>query len=88
MNVIGQVVRARRHQLGISQETLAERSRLDRTYISSIERGKRNPTLQALVLLAVGLQLPRGELLATVIDAMTEQDPWVARAVKRGAVGD
>ena len=88
MDVIGAVVRARRSELGISQETLAERARLDRTYVSSIERGKRNPTLQALACLAVGLQLPRGELLAAIVDAMTEQNPWFARAVERGTMED
>ena len=88
MDAIGPVVRARRHELGISQETLAERARLDRTYVSSIERGKRNPTLQVLAHLAAGLQLPRGELLAAVFDAMTDQDPWFARAVERGFIGE
>ena len=88
MDLIGPVVRARRHELGISQETLAERAHLDRTYISSIERGKRNPTLQVLGCLAIGLQLPRGELLAAVVDAMTEQDPWFTHAVERGSVDD
>lgn len=88
MDVIGPVVRARRHALGISQEALAARTRLDRTYISSIERGVRNPTLQVLVALSIGLQLPRGELLAAVVDAMAEADPWYLDALRRGSIDD
>ena len=43
--VFGTSVRRRRLQLGWSQELLGEKSGLDRTYISGIERGVRNPTL-------------------------------------------
>ncbi|WP_218827748.1 helix-turn-helix domain-containing protein [Rubricoccus marinus] len=86
MDVIGPVVRARRKELGISQATLAERAAIDRTYVSSIERGQRNPTLPVLILLTVGLQLPQGALLAAVIDAIANQDDWLARAIERGSV--
>lgn len=85
-DVIGGIVRARRKELGISRAALAERASLDRTYVGSVERGERNPTLPVLVLLTVGLQLPRGALLAAVIDAVTEQDDWLARAIERGSV--
>lgn len=43
--------------------------------------------LQAHACLAVGLQLPRGELLAVVVSAMTEQDSWFTRAVERSSIG-
>ncbi len=38
-------VRRRREAAGLSQEALAEKADLDRTYISGIERGTRNPTI-------------------------------------------
>ncbi len=60
----GRAVRARREALGISQETLAERCDLDRTYISGVERGRRNPTVQAVYRLAGGLDIPAGDLIA------------------------
>jgi transcriptional regulator with XRE-family HTH domain len=41
----GQRVRERRSILGLSQETFADKCKLDRTYISGIERGKRNVAL-------------------------------------------
>jgi len=51
----GEVVRRRRHALGISQEELADRSGLHRTYISQIERGLKSASLKAIVALAKAL---------------------------------
>lgn len=56
-------VRERRHELGLSQERLAELAGLDRTYVSSLERGRRNPTLKTAARLAGALNLPLAELL-------------------------
>lgn len=53
---IGLKVRIQRNFLGISQEELAERTSLDRTYISLLERGKRNPSLLTLIKVAKGLE--------------------------------
>lgn len=47
-----------------SQEELGERSGLDRTYVSGIERGVRNPTLTVLEALANGLGVSLAELLS------------------------
>lgn len=51
-------VRQRRIELRLSQEQLAELSGLDRTYISGIERGVRNPTLSTAERLAQALGVP------------------------------
>ena len=45
---VGAALRALRDEVGISQEELAGRSGLDRTYISGIERGRRNPSVRSL----------------------------------------
>jgi CheY-like chemotaxis protein/DNA-binding XRE family transcriptional regulator len=51
----GITVKSRRNQLGISQETLAERADLHRTYISDVERGARNLSLESMSKLARAL---------------------------------
>jgi len=45
-------VRARRTELGWTQQQLAERTGLHFTYVSSVERGQRNVTLRTVVRLA------------------------------------
>lgn len=59
----GERVRARRVQLCLSQEELAERSGLHRTYVGSVERGERNIALENIARLAIALELAPDELL-------------------------
>jgi transcriptional regulator with XRE-family HTH domain len=61
--ILGERVRARRRALGISQETLADRSGLHWTFVGQVERGKRNLSLHNLLKLAVGLGMDAGDLL-------------------------
>ena len=63
LSQFGKNVRQRRAELGISQEELGYRVELDRTYISGIERGVRNPTLIALISIAKGLDIPVSDLV-------------------------
>jgi transcriptional regulator with XRE-family HTH domain len=57
-------VRRLRVSAGLSQEALAERAELHRTYVSSIERGERNISLQNIFRLAEALGVDPRELLA------------------------
>jgi transcriptional regulator with XRE-family HTH domain len=50
----------------MSQEDLAEKSKLSRNYISDIERGVRNPSLLAVVGIARALRMPLRDLLADI----------------------
>ncbi|MEF1290081.1 helix-turn-helix domain-containing protein [Vibrio sp. M260118] len=59
----GEHIRHLRHKKSISQEELAARCGLDRTYVSGIERGKRNISLLNLFKLAHGLEIEAKELL-------------------------
>lgn len=61
----GAAVRRQRELLRLSQEDLADRSGLDRTYISGVERGVRNPTLQVMQKLADALGSDLDVLFAT-----------------------
>ena len=61
---LGAVIRARRKELGLSQEALASEADLDRTYVGGLERGVRNPTLRVLWRLARALDLSPSELVA------------------------
>lgn len=61
----GAALRRRRESLGISQEELAFRASLDRTYVSGIERGRRNPSLRIVGRLAAALGVPVEELFRT-----------------------
>lgn len=49
-----------------SQESFANHLELDRTYVSGIERGRRNPTLDIIMKIAHGLEVRPAELLSTL----------------------
>lgn len=59
----GLVVRRARINKGLSQEALAAKAGLDRTYVSSLERGRRNPTLTTQERIASALQQRLSDLV-------------------------
>lgn len=60
----GDAIRTIRSRRGVSQESLALECGLDRTYISGIERGVRNPSLTNILKIAAALQIDPAELFA------------------------
>ena len=62
---LGQAMRERRIAIGVSQELLGEFCALDRTYISGIERGVRNPTIDSLSRIAEALECNLSELISS-----------------------
>jgi transcriptional regulator with XRE-family HTH domain len=60
----GRVVRRFREAAGVSQEALADRAGLHRTYISLLERGLRNPSLTVISKLAKALHTSMTALIS------------------------
>ena len=63
----GDAVRRNRLSLGFSQEELAARAGVHRTYIGMIERGEKNVTLKNIEKIAGALQIPMHRLLKLVL---------------------
>lgn len=60
---LGIAVKARREELGLTQEQLDNNTNLHQRWISNVETGKRNPSYGSLRRLAAGLDLSASELL-------------------------
>jgi transcriptional regulator with XRE-family HTH domain len=60
----GNKVRERRTALGLSQEELAERAGVHRTYIGMIERAEKNITLENIEKIAIALEIPLNKLMS------------------------
>jgi transcriptional regulator with XRE-family HTH domain len=60
---LGKNVRGLREERGWSQEDYADRADIHRTYVSDIERGRRNPTATVIEKLAKPFEIAPGRLL-------------------------
>lgn len=67
---LGERVRVRRLELGLSQMELAEKIGLHFTFVSSVERGERNLSLRSLLRLADGLSVNP----AALVDGLSVED--------------
>lgn len=70
--LFGEVIGQLRRNRGISQEDLAERAGVHRTYISQLERGLKSPTLVVLMKLATALGMKASEILAQLEHELNE----------------
>jgi transcriptional regulator with XRE-family HTH domain len=59
----GQAFKARREELGISQEAFAEKIGMHRTYYSAIERGEKNVTIDTMLRVCSALSVPISDVL-------------------------
>ena len=82
---LGLRIKQLRADYPLTQEELAERCGLFRTYMSRIESGLANPTLTVLHALAQGLEIDIGVLLATP-EAKPAAKVRSARPVSRGRI--
>ena len=60
----GSHLRSLRQRQGLSQEEVAHRAGIHVTYLSGIERGRRNPSLKNIRRIALALAVPVGELFS------------------------
>ncbi|GAB2467295.1 helix-turn-helix transcriptional regulator [Comamonas humi] len=63
LRALGAAIRQVRLEKKISQEELAHRSEIDRSYMSSIERGQQNPGIASVLRIAEALEMSAAELL-------------------------
>lgn len=56
-------VRCRRHELGLTQEQVAEKADFHVNYIGGIERAERNPSIESVVALAKALKISPKDLM-------------------------
>jgi transcriptional regulator with XRE-family HTH domain len=72
IEIFGQVLRELREENHISQEKLAEYCDLDRTYISLLERGLRQPTITTIFKVAKALSISPSKLIEKVEHQLKE----------------
>jgi transcriptional regulator with XRE-family HTH domain len=65
VQLLGENVRHYRKLKGMTQEQLAAEAGMERSYVSDLERGTRNPSVLALGRLAGALNIEPGKLLET-----------------------
>ena len=63
LNRVGDLIRHHRREKDLSQEELGDRADLHRTYVSSVERGIRNPTITVLYRIAGALDMTVSQLM-------------------------
>ncbi len=63
LNALGKAIREHRKSQGVSQEALALKANLDRSYVGGVERGEHNITTINLIRLAAALNIRASELL-------------------------
>ena len=61
---LGDAIRARRQQIGLSQEALADAAGINRTHMGEVERGKRNISFMGVVKIAAAMDAKASELIS------------------------
>lgn len=64
---VGQRIKELRAQLGISQEALANKAEIDRTYVTDVENGRRNISIQNIEKLVISLEVSLKEFFDSPI---------------------
>lgn len=75
IKAFGLVVKEMRKARGLSQEALADEAQLDRTFISQLETGAKQPSLTTIFRIAAALQSEASNLLRQVEDRLVTGEP-------------
>jgi DNA-binding XRE family transcriptional regulator len=71
-HVVGERIRGRRKELGLTQEDLAGLAEIDRKHVSSIETGKAEPGIWTLIRIAGALRMPVSALVRDLTSVPNE----------------
>lgn len=74
--LLGRRLKQLRARLGLTQDALAEQVQISPKYLSNIERGRENPTLDTLLRLAKSLKVETWEIF------LLEQEPLGSQALR------
>jgi transcriptional regulator with XRE-family HTH domain len=64
--ILGKEIARIRERIGLSQEELAFRAEVHRTYISQLERGLKSPTVSVILKISSALKVSASSLLASI----------------------
>ena len=79
--VCGEVIRGYRKKIDVSQEELAYRANLDRTFVSRVECGLRLPTIKSLIQLGQALKISASELVSKIEEKNNPGLSWAGRSL-------
>jgi transcriptional regulator with XRE-family HTH domain len=85
-SLFGEVLRRYRTQRNISQEELAYLAGVDRTFISRLERGARQPTITTLIGIGLALDVPAAHMVREVETEYLKQIRVESRVLQREGV--
>ena len=75
--IIGRRIRGFRKQKKLSQEALAEKCDLHPSYIGQLERGEKNPTVESVMKIAIGLGIPIEQLFSNISCSEQEIENYI-----------
>ena len=71
--ILGVVIKEFRQKNNISQEQMAEKSQIDRTYASALERGIKNPSLEVILKISEGIGVPAWKIIMIIEDKLDKK---------------
>ena len=75
--IMGLIVESLREGLGMSRYALAKASGVDYSWLRRFEKGASGIRVETLILLAKGLKIPAGTIIAAMEKALENQEKWL-----------